>query len=132
MDDRGFRELYAYRVVAGDLTNNEIRDLSHLLHADVNFGPCECEDPNDIPLLKEPVEFWLKHSNVLLPTAGAVGKAGLDVLVDILKKWLEARPEVEDRKVDIYGPDYEVVRIVKTGKEIRASSGKIWIRRSGK
>ena len=57
---------------------------------------------------------------MLLPTTvaivGAVGKSELDILADVVKKWLAARPG--EREVEILRPDGQVVRIVKIGKQI--------------
>jgi hypothetical protein len=73
--------------------------------------------------MEQLVEFYLKHSSVILPIAGAVGKSALDVLADRVRKWLESRPEDEERAVRIFGPDNKVVTVVKMGKEIRTSKG---------
>ena len=125
MDYREFRELYPYIVVAYDLNADEIRVLAHGLNAiDLNVTYGMLHDLGRRVygelMMKEVAEFGLRHSAVLLPIAGAVGQKVLDVLVDRAKTWLATRPE--DGTVQIFGPDNEVVRIVKTGKEIRTSS----------
>jgi hypothetical protein len=102
-----------YEVFTYYLTTDEIRDLSY--HLDP-----KAEDLNQ--LLSAPARMvravsLVLNSRVLLPVAGAIGKSALDVLVDRVKNWLATRPE--DRTVQIFGPDDEIVRIVKTGKEIR-------------
>ena len=112
---------YPYRVVIEDVDFLEVQHLSNRLGLDV-IRTVDHRDGrlNDI-LSWHLIEFGLKHSNVLLPAAGAVGKSVLDVLVDRVKTWLATRPG--NRKVVVlFGPDNEVVQIVKTGKEIRTSN----------
>ena len=115
--DVGFQREYPYRVVTSGLTDDEIEDFGDRLDADATKSfKVFCRDPSPI-FLAESVEFCVKYSSVLRPMAGAVGKAGLDVLVDSVKNWLANRPEHEDRTVEIFGPDNEVVRIVNRQRD---------------
>ena len=117
--DPGSQREYPYRVVTSGLTDDEIDDFSDRLDADATKSfKVFCRDPSPM-FLATSVEFCVQYSSVLSPMASAVGKAGLDVLVDKVKKWLANRPVHEDRTVEIFGPDNQVVRIVKTGKKIR-------------
>lgn len=121
MDPSESRKLYPYRVLTTDLTGYEIKDLIYHLDPDATDSESfRREYWGDAHVVKELFEFGLKHSTVLLPIAGAIGKSALDALVERVQKWLATRPE--DRTVEIYGPDKKVVRIVKTGKEIRTLS----------
>ena len=96
-------------VAAVDLTADEIRDLRrHLGLVDTASRNCMGR-----PLTKV----------LLVPFAGAIDKKSVDVLVDRVKEWLSTRT-LEDRNVEIYGPDNKVVRVVKTGKGIQTSSEK--------
>jgi hypothetical protein len=102
-----------YHVFTYYLRTDEIRDLSY--HLDPN-----AEDLNQLffaPARMMGDVSLVLNSKVLLPVAEAIGKSALDVLVDRVKTWLETRPE--DRTVQIFGSDEEIVRVVKTGKEIR-------------
>ena len=96
-------------VAAVDLTADEIRDLRR------HLGLVDTAGRNRMgrPLTKV----------LLVPFAGAIDKKPVDVLVDRVKEWLSTRT-LEDRNVEIYGPDNKVVRVVKTGKEIQTSSEK--------
>ena len=112
---------YPYRVVIEDVDFLEVQHLSNRLGLDV-IRTVDHPDGRLSDILSwHLIEFGLKHSNVLLPAAGAVGKSVLDVLVDRVKTWLATRPG--NRKVVVlFEPDKEVVQIVKTGKEIRTSN----------
>jgi len=48
---------------------------------------------------------------------GAVGKLVSDVIAARVKDWLAKRPE--DRKIEIYGPNDEVVSVVKVKNDIQ-------------
>ena len=112
---------YPYRVVIEDVDFLEVQHLSNRLGLDIIRTVDHPDGRLGDILSWHLIEFGLKHSNVLLPAAGAVGKSVLDVLVDRVKTWLATRPG--NRKVVVlFGPDNEVVQIVKTGKEIRTSN----------
>jgi hypothetical protein len=99
------------------LTTDEIRDLRrHLGLPDT----ASRDIVNRLPQKGERSRCAILTRALLVPLAGLIDKKILDVHVDKVKRWLD-RPEVQDRKVEIYGPDDKVVRIVKTGKEIRTS-----------
>jgi len=107
MGVRDPHRLYPYRVLASDLTADEIQDL------------CEHLFANARAILEESSNALVE---VLLPVTKINGKSLLDVLVDRVKEWLATRSE--DQKVLVYGPDNEVVLIQKTGDELRTSSQK--------
>jgi hypothetical protein len=118
MDDR--------EVLVHGVTFYELRDLRDHFYAEMTI-PLEEElkpTAHEVasPTWKAYLEQFLNWT-VLLPTAGpiagALGKSGLDILADVVKEWLATQPK--DRTVEIYGPDGEVVRIVRMGKEIRTS-----------
>jgi hypothetical protein len=113
-----------YVVRAFALTADEVKDLRLILGTNATTVGLVTEPDdayNALSLVWVPVEFGLKHSgSVLLPIAGAIGKSALDLPVDRVKEWLATRPG--NRRVEIYGPDNQVVRIVKNGEEIRTSS----------
>jgi hypothetical protein len=54
----------------------------------------------------------------LSPAAIYLGKKALDSAIDLVKTWLMAKPE-EYKRVNIYGPDGEVISVVKVKKDVQ-------------
>jgi hypothetical protein len=149
MDFNEFRASHPYQVLVHDMTRDEIYDLRSHLVTDAYIFHEEVIPPARRPgylTRKLQLQLWQYrrfeldrlYDFVVFPFAkgandmrgmvthghgqGVVEKSELDVLVDRMKKWLETQSR--DREVDVYsGPDDVVVRIVKTGKEIRTEKG---------
>src|SRR6266566_7610787 len=68
-----------------------------------------------IELLESEHEHWpittLFLSALAVPAAKYAGKKLLDVLADLLRSWLQRKPNVKE--IALYGPDGEVVKVVK-------------------
>lgn len=60
-------------------------------------------------------QHYVRFAVWLAPGAYYAGKKAIDIVADEVQKWLDKRDTVEH--VELYGPDGEVLRVVKKEKK---------------